>query len=80
MLRVSNRLGIAKGDDPIRVEAHLCKTLPKDTWTFASDTLILHGRRICKPMPLCGECVVREDCEYYRKVVSKKAKPRTKGT
>jgi len=27
--------------------------------------LILHGRRICRPKPLCPECVVQEDCEYF---------------
>ena len=40
-------------------------------WTKASDTLILHGRRICKPKPLCDLCAVRDDCDYYRKVMRK---------
>jgi adenine-specific DNA glycosylase len=31
--------------------------------------LILHGRRICKPRPLCDRCAVREDCHYYRTVM-----------
>ena len=38
---------------------------PKD-WTRTSDTLILHGRRICKPRPLCEQCVVRDDCDFYK--------------
>ena len=38
--------------------------LPKARWTLASDTLILHGRRICKPRPLCDRCRVRNDCLY----------------
>ena len=33
-------------------------------WTVASDSLILHGRRICKPRPLCDRCGVRPDCAY----------------
>ncbi|RPI54190.1 MAG: endonuclease III [Acidobacteria bacterium] len=74
VLRVANRIGIARSDDPIAVEQQLCGALPPAEWTKASDTLILHGRRICKPKPLCGECVVREDCDYYRKVVSRKVK------
>ncbi len=77
VLRVANRIGIVRSDDPVEVERQLGKVLPPEEWTKASDTLILHGRRICKPTPLCGECVVREDCEYYRKVVSKKIKRRT---
>ena len=70
VLRVSNRIGIAKGDDPVVVEAQLCAAMPKERWTQTSDTLILHGRRICKPKPLCDRCAVREDCLYYRKVVA----------
>jgi endonuclease III len=65
VLRVSNRVGIAEGDDPEVVEEQLCSKLPKAQWTRASDTLILHGRRICRPKPLCPECVVQDDCEYF---------------
>ena len=66
VLRVANRLGIASSDDPEVVEAQLCRAMPKARWTRTSDTLILHGRRICKPRPLCEKCVVRNDCDYYR--------------
>jgi endonuclease-3 len=66
VLRVSNRMGIASGDDPETVEAQLCAALPKGRWTLASDVQILHGRRICKPKPLCGSCSVRKHCDYYR--------------
>jgi endonuclease III len=65
VLRVSNRIGIAEGDDPVKVEAQLCGALPKEMWTLASDVQILHGRRICKPKPLCDRCAVRKDCDYY---------------
>jgi endonuclease-3 len=64
VLRVSNRIGIAEGDDPETVEEQLCAKLPKERWTRTSDTLILHGRRICRPKPLCAECVV-QDCDYF---------------
>jgi endonuclease III len=70
VLRVSNRIGIARGDDPEIVEAQLCGAMPKEKWTVTSDTLILHGRRICKPKPLCEQCAVREDCLYYQKVIA----------
>jgi endonuclease-3 len=71
VLRVSNRIGIAEGDDPIVVEQQLCAAMPKPRWTRTSDTLILHGRRICRPKPLCDECVVRDDCDYFRLVISR---------
>jgi endonuclease-3 len=69
VLRVSNRIGIAEGDDPVKVEAQLCAALPKEKWTLASDVQILHGRRVCKPKPLCDVCSVREDCDYFRLVI-----------
>jgi endonuclease III len=65
VLRVSNRIGIAEGDDPEDVERQLCEKLPKPRWTRTSDTLILHGRRICRPKPLCPECVIQDDCDYF---------------
>jgi endonuclease-3 len=69
VLRVSNRLGIAEGDDPVDVEQQLCRAMPEERWTRTSDTLILHGRRICRPKPLCDQCVVRDDCNYFHHVV-----------
>jgi endonuclease-3 len=71
VLRVANRIGIAESDDPIVVEQQLGQALPKERWTVTSDTLILHGRRICRPKPLCDQCVVRDACEYYRTVVAR---------
>lgn len=65
VLRVSNRIGIAEGDDAVKVEAQLCRLLPPARWTRASDTMILHGRRICRPKPLCDQCAVQDDCDYF---------------
>ena len=70
VLRVANRIGIARSEDPEIVETQLCAALPESEWTRTSDTLILHGRRICKPRPLCDRCAVRPDCEYYRRVIA----------
>jgi endonuclease-3 len=68
VLRVANRIGIARSDDPEVVEQQLCGALPPADWTRTSDTLILHGRRICKPRPQCDRCVVRDECNFYRKL------------
>jgi endonuclease-3 len=81
VLRVSNRIGIAESEDPEVVEQQLMAALPEERWTRTSDTLILHGRRICRPQPLCDQCVVRDHCDYYRLVVSRergRRKPSTK--
>ena len=71
VLRVSNRIGIAEGDDPVLVEQQLCGKLPSGMWTLASDVQILHGRRVCRPKPLCEDCSIRDDCDYFRMVVSR---------
>jgi endonuclease-3 len=86
VLRVVNRLGFVASDDPILVEEAICGALAAARWTRASDTLILHGRRICKPRPLCDRCAVRPDCRYFRRLgaarptsaARRAAKPRTR--
>jgi endonuclease-3 len=67
VLRVTNRIGLAHSDDPEVVERQLGGLLPRAKWTLASDTLILHGRRICRPKPLCDRCTLRADCDAYRR-------------
>ena len=65
VLRVANRIGIAESDDPEVVEEQLGRALAPERWVVASDTLILHGRRICRPKPVCDACAVAEECDYY---------------
>jgi len=77
VLRVSNRIGIAEGDDPVKVEQQLCAAMPPERWTLTSDSLILHGRRVCRPKPLCDECFVRDDCDYFRMVILPEREGRT---
>ena len=78
VLRVANRIGIARSDDPEVVEQQLGNAIPPADWTRTSDTLILHGRRICKPKPLCDRCAVHAECDYYRSLAPKAA-PRATG-
>jgi endonuclease-3 len=80
VLRVANRIGLVKSENPEDVEARLCKIFPSDGWTRVSDTLILHGRRICRPHPLCDRCSVRDLCDYYRKIRSQKTEVRSRKT
>jgi endonuclease-3 len=81
VLRVANRIGLTStADDAIEAEKQLTALLPPERWTKASDTLILHGRRICKPKPLCDRCSVRSDCRYYQQLGAKSTvkRPRQK--
>lgn len=72
VLRVVNRLGFVRSDDPVVVESVLTSALPPERWTRASDTLILHGRRVCRPRPLCDRCAARASCAYFRGLGAKK--------
>jgi endonuclease-3 len=74
VLRVANRIGLVRSEDPEIVEAQLCAELPPERWTRASDVLILHGRRICRPKPLCDRCHVRTWCAYFKALGSKGAR------
>ena len=62
------------------VEQQLCEAMPPERWTRTSDTLILHGRRICRPKPLCDQCFVVDDCDYYRTAVIREREGRTHGS
>jgi len=63
----------------VEVESQLCARLPADHWTLASDVLILHGRRVCKPKPLCDQCPLAPDCRFYQTEV-RDARPKGRAT
>ena len=65
----ASRTGSAspRSDDPETVEQQLGARCPPERGRVASDTLILHGRRICKPKPLCDRCAVRADCDDFQR-------------
>jgi endonuclease-3 len=76
VLRVSNRLGIAKGDDPIDVERQLMPIVPRERWTRTTDLLIFHGRKICDARrPKCGECPVFALCRWPHRQAFALGKP-----
>jgi len=63
VFRVSNRLGLAKGDTPLAVEEGLMKAIPRNKWSDAHHWLIWHGRRICKARkPECNTCPLAALC------------------
>ena len=68
VFRVSNRLGLAKGDTPLKVEAGLNKAIPKEDWSRAHHWLIWHGRKVCHSRkPDCGHCTLLPYCDYGKK-------------
>ena len=61
--RVSNRLGLTKEVNPVKIEQELVGQIPRDRWIWFSHALILHGRGPCKARnPDCPGCPVRNDC------------------
>ena len=68
VFRVSNRLGIVSANTPEKTQKGLEKILPKDFWTRAHYSLVLHGRYVCKAIkPRCTECNLKEFCDFYTK-------------
>jgi endonuclease-3 len=61
--RLSNRLGLVKGTDAVKLEQELCKLMPQNEWTLFSHLLIWHGRRRCMARnPDCAKCEIRHLC------------------
>ena len=68
VFRVSNRLGLSKGNTPEKVEEGLMRAIPKSEWSKAHHYLIYHGRRVCHSQrPDCENCTLKELCEFYNK-------------
>ena len=75
VFRVSQRLGLAKSDDPDEIHAQLVLVLPKKEWTLATHLLTTHGRRTCSARaPLCPACPVKALCPWPDKTRVSKAK------
>jgi endonuclease-3 len=61
--RLSQRLGLTRQEDAVKIERDLIAVLPQDEWIDFSHRLIWHGRRVCKARkPLCEQCVLKEIC------------------
>ena len=68
VFRVSHRLGMAKGADPLATEKELQKAIPMEKWSDAHHWFIWPGRKICKARkPQCKECVLLEVCPFKEK-------------
>ena len=74
VLRIAQRLGLARGGDADRVHDQLVEVLPRATWTRFCHLIQAHGRRTCTALkPACPVCPVRAHCPWPGKTSS----PRT---
>jgi len=65
--RLSQRLGLTRHDDPVKIERDLERLLPREQWRLFPHLLIWHGRRVCDARrPRCEECVLNDLCPSSR--------------
>ncbi|PMP63411.1 MAG: endonuclease III [Caldimicrobium thiodismutans] len=64
--RLSQRLGLVKSKDPVKIERELMEIVPKEEWFSFPYLLQAHGRAICTARkPKCEECFLKDLCDYY---------------
>ena len=65
--RLSQRLGLSRHDDPVKIERDLQRVVPRADWARFPHLLIWHGRRVCDARkPQCGACVLVDLCPSAR--------------
>lgn len=67
VIRVTQRLGLTRNDEPDKIEQDLRKLVPEKARTDFSLLITLHGRYICKARkPDCPVCLLQKECDYYQ--------------
>lgn len=70
-IRITNLLGLASSQDPLKCEMQLREVLPPEESGNFCHRLVLHGRAVCiARRPKCENCVLRENCEFYRSIAT----------
>jgi len=65
--RLSQRLGLTRQEDPVKIERDLQRLVPREDWGLFPHLLISHGRRVCiARAPRCEDCVVNDLCPSSR--------------
>ncbi|MEN3340657.1 MAG: endonuclease [Actinomycetota bacterium] len=65
--RLSQRLGLTRQEDPVKIERDLTRLVPREDWARFPHLLIWHGRRVCVARrPRCEDCVVNDLCPASR--------------
>ncbi len=66
-IRLANRFGLTKSNDPLVVERELSALIPKDQRLMFCHRLIYHGRAVCNARkPDCQRCTLREYCLWEK--------------
>jgi endonuclease-3 len=65
--RLSQRLGLTRHDDPVKIERDLSRLVPRSDWHRFPHLLIWHGRRVCVARaPRCADCALNDLCPASR--------------
>lgn len=65
-IRITNKLGLAVGKDPVKVEQQLWKVLPPEESSDFCHRIVLHGRAVCTARsPKCGQCTLAPYCKSF---------------
>lgn len=65
--RLSQRLGLTREEDPVKIEKDLTKIVPREEWLHFANLLLYHGRSVCRAhTPDCRKCVIKEVCPSRR--------------
>jgi endonuclease-3 len=65
--RLSQRLGLTRHNDPVKIEWDLQRLVPRADWARFPHLLIWHGRRVCiARLPRCEDCVLNDLCPSSR--------------
>ena len=65
--RLSQRLGLTRQEDPVKIERDLVRLVPREYWNVFPHLLIWHGRRVCVARaPRCEACVLNDLCPASR--------------
>ena len=68
--RISNKLGLSKQEDPLKIEQDLLKVVPKKYYYDVNHLFVWHGREICNARkPACEKCPINTYCNFYKKSV-----------
>lgn len=79
VMRLSQRLGITRAEDPVEIEQDLMRLLPREQWTIFAHRMIWHGRRVCTAKnPDHENCLLAPICPSATIVALPKPKKATK--
>lgn len=68
--RISNKLGLSKFEEPLKIEQDLLKIVPKKYYYDVNHLFVWHGRNTCiARKPQCEKCPINNYCDFYKNSV-----------